>query len=48
MLITGSNLFWITWTPWSILINNETLEYWVISWAYPKENFIKIIDKLLQ
>jgi len=45
---TWSDLFWITWTPGNILINNDTLEYWVISWAYPKEDFIKLIDKLLK
>jgi len=43
-----SNLFWITWTPWNILINNETLEYSIISWAYPKEDFIKVIDRLIK
>ncbi len=43
-----ADLFWITWTPWNILINNETLEYSVISWAYPKEEFIKVIDWLLK
>ena len=39
--------FGITWTPWNVLINNETLEYEIISWAYPKESFITLIDKLL-
>jgi len=43
-----SDLFWITGTPWNILINNDTLEYGIISWAYPKEAFIKLIDRLLQ
>lgn len=39
--------FGINWTPANILINNETLEYDIISWAYPKENFIAVIDRLL-
>ena len=43
----GSDNFGITWTPWSVLINNETWEYTVISGAYPKEAFIENIDNLL-
>ena len=43
----GSWIFWITWTPWNVLINNETWEYEVISWAYPTESFEAISDKLL-
>ena len=42
-----SEVFWVTGTPGNVLINNETLEYEVISWAYPKENFIELIDRLL-
>jgi protein-disulfide isomerase len=44
----GTELFSITWTPWNVLINNETWEYEVISWAYPTANFEAIIDKLLE
>jgi protein-disulfide isomerase len=40
--------FGVTWTPWNVLINNETGEYKVISWAYPSSEFISIIDKLLK
>ena len=43
----GQDNFGITWTPGNVLINNETWEYTVISWAYPKEAFIKNIDTLL-
>jgi len=43
-----SEIFWITWTPGSILINNETWEYELISWAYPFESFKVAIDKLLK
>jgi hypothetical protein len=42
----GSDIFWITWTPWNVLINNETLEYEILSWAYPISSFEDIIDKL--
>ena len=44
---TGASLFGITGTPGNILINNETWEYEIISWAYPTASFEKIIDKLL-
>ena len=43
----GAETFGITWTPWNVLINNESWEYVVISGAYPKESFIKNIDNLL-
>ena len=43
----GWDNFGITGTPWNVLINNETGEYVVISWAYPKEAFIENLDKLL-
>lgn len=45
---TGAELFSISWTPWNVLINNETWEYEVISWAYPTESFVTIIDNLLK
>ncbi len=44
----GAEVFWITGTPWNVLLNTETLEYEVISWAYPTSEFIKVIDKLLK
>lgn len=43
-----ASTFWITWTPWNILINNETWEYEILSWAYPTDGFVKIIDGLLK
>ncbi len=43
-----STIFWITWTPWNVLINNETWEYEVISWAYPYSEFKRVIDELLK
>ena len=41
-------LFNINGTPWNVLINNETWEYKIVSWALPKEAFEKVIDKLLK
>ena len=42
-----STLFGVTWTPGSVLINNTTGEYEVISGAYPTATFETTIDKLL-
>ena len=42
----GTDFFGITWTPGNVLINTETLEYEVISWAYPSSSFIELIEKL--
>jgi len=44
----GAELFGITWTPGNVLINIETGEYEIISWAYPTKAFETIIDKLLK
>lgn len=41
-----TSLFEVTWTPWNVLINNETWEYEVISWAYPTSAFEELIEKL--
>lgn len=43
-----ADLFNITGTPGNVLINNETGEYEIISWAYPTSAFEEIIDKLLK
>lgn len=40
--------FWVTGTPWNILINNATWEYEVISGAYPTSAFEAIIDEFLK
>lgn len=40
--------FNISWTPASVLINNDTGEFEVISGAYPFNNFQELIDKLLK
>jgi protein-disulfide isomerase len=44
----GTSTFAISWTPASILINNETGEYEVIGGAYPFSKFQEVIDKLLK
>jgi len=38
----------ITWTPGFIILNNKTREYDKISWAYPTDTFIEVIDALLK
>ena len=43
---TGTDLFGITWTPGNVLVNTETLEYEIISGAYPATAFIELIDRL--
>lgn len=42
-----AEVFNISWTPWNILVNNETWEYDFINWAYPTSEFERIIDWLL-
>ncbi len=42
----GTDMFGVTGTPGNVLINNETLEFEVLSGAYPATAFIEIIDKL--
>ena len=44
----GSEVFGVTGTPGNVLINTETWEYDVISWAYPTSSFIEVIDKLME
>ena len=39
---------WVQWTPWNVIINNETGEFELISWAYPVSEFERVIDKLLK
>ena len=43
-----SSTFGITGTPGNVLVNNETGEYEVLSWAYPTASFEDIIDRLLK
>lgn len=44
----GAKTFNISWTPGVVLVNNETGEYKVISWAYPTKTFDDTIAKLLK
>lgn len=43
----GSQVFGITWTPWNVLINNETWEYEILPWAYPVSEFERVINSLM-
>jgi len=45
---TGAEQFWITWTPWNVLINNETGEYAILSWARPASAFQEVINLMLE
>lgn len=39
--------FWVNWTPWNIIINNETKKYVLVLGAYPIETFEEAIEALL-
>ncbi len=39
-------LFWISWTPWSVILDRKTWKYVVIAWAYPLDKFISSFEKL--
>ncbi len=43
----GQDIFGITGTPGNVILNNQTGEYVVISWAYPPETFETEINKML-
>ncbi len=40
--------FWVTGTPWNVIVNMETGEYALLAWAYPTADFEKIIDNFLK
>jgi protein-disulfide isomerase len=42
-----SSLFWITGTPWNVLINNKTGKWEKLPWAYPVSAFKEKINSLL-
>ncbi len=42
------NIFWIRWTPWNVLIDNETWRYVVIQGAYPVSSFNDVISKMIK
>ncbi len=44
----GQNIFWITGTPGNVILNIETGEYEIVSWAYPSSYFVEVIDRLLK
>lgn len=43
----GNTTFGVTWTPWNVLLNNQTWEFIVIWWAAPKASFDVAISRLL-
>lgn len=43
----GSEI-WVTWTPWNVIMNNETWEYKLVPWAYPTSHFVEVIDEMLK
>ena len=38
---------WVSWTPTSIIIDNESWKYDLIGWAYPIETFVEVVESLL-
>ena len=38
----------ITWTPAFLIVNNSTSEYEILGGAYPFDNFVDIVDRLLK
>ena len=42
----GQGVFWVQGTPWNVLINVETWEYEIISWAFPQATFEDAIQRL--
>jgi protein-disulfide isomerase len=43
-----NKIFWITWTPGNVLINNKTWKWDKLPWAYPYEAFKQKIDSLMK
>jgi protein-disulfide isomerase len=43
-----ASLFWITWTPWNVFLNNKTGEWESLPGAYPFESFKQKIDSLIK
>ncbi len=44
----GQTVFGVTGTPGNIIINIETNEYELISWAYPEASFVEVIERMLK
>lgn len=42
----GQNIFWVTGTPWNVLVNVNTWEFELISGAYPQSFFEEVIERL--
>lgn len=41
-----TKLFWVNWTPWVVLLNNETWKFILLAWAYPIEIFKAQFEKI--
>ena len=39
-----STLFWVTGTPWNVILNTESGEYVLVAGAYPTSEFEKTLD----
>ena len=42
----GQNVFWVSGTPGNVIVNIETWEYEIISWAFPQATFEEVIRRL--
>jgi len=42
----ATDFFGVTWTPGNVLINTETLEFEIISGAYPVKYFIELLENI--
>ena len=40
-------IFWVTWTPGNVIIDNEKGTFTLIAWAYPIEKFEEEINKII-
>ena len=45
--MTEGQSFGISWTPSSVIINNESGEFSLVPWAYPASTFVETIEALL-
>lgn len=43
-----NTVFWVSWTPWNVFVNNKTKEYIVVPWALSVEIFESIINEIIK
>lgn len=46
MMNQANQLFWVNWTPGNVIIDRETGNYKLVSWAYPVSEFVNAINEL--